>query len=275
MNKVIRDAFTDAGEPGDPLLGPDDPPAYEIINPRGSSKVVFLCDHASNRVPSGLDNLGLADDQLQQHIAWDIGAADVTRLLAAHFDAPAILAGYSRLVIDCNRQLDDLESIMTQSDGCAIPGNQNLSDADAALRTEACFWPYHEASQAVIEGIEARGVVPAIVMMHSFTPTMGHAPRPWHIGVLWDRDDCIAGPLLHHLHERGDLCVGDNEPYTAASPHGYSMPVHAARHGRANVQIELRQDLVADKDGVAMWAHIMIDAFAPIIADPDLYRHGA
>jgi predicted N-formylglutamate amidohydrolase len=274
MSKVIRDAFTDAGEPGDPLLGPDDPPAYQIVNPRGSANVVFLCDHASNAVPLALDNLGLTDEQLRQHIAWDIGAADVTRRLAAHFDAPAVLAGYSRLVIDCNRQLDDPESIMTQSDGHEIPGNRDISDAQAALRTEACFWPYHQASQAVIEGVEARGVVPALVMMHSFTPAMGHAPRPWQIGVLWDRDDRIAGPLLHHLRERGDLCVGDNEPYTAASPHGYSMPVHAARHGRANVQIELRQDLVGDEAGVAAWTRIMIDAFAPIFADPGIYRQG-
>jgi predicted N-formylglutamate amidohydrolase len=274
MNRVIRDAFTDAGEPDDPLLGPDDPSAYQIVNPRGSSNVVFMCDHASNAVPMALDNLGLTDEQLSQHIAWDIGAADVTRRLAAHFDAPAVLAGYSRLVIDCNRQLDDPESIMTQSDGHDIPGNRNLTDADAARRTEACFWPYHQASQAVIEGVEARGVVPAIVMMHSFTPAMGHAPRPWHIGVLWDRDDRIAAPLLHNLRERGDLCVGDNEPYTGASPHGYSMPVHAAQHGRANIQIELRQDLIDDEVGIETWARVMIDAFAPIFADPDLFRHG-
>ena len=273
MDKVIRDAFTDAGEPGDPLLGPDDPPAYEIVNPRGSAKVVFLCDHASNRVPLALDNLGLTDDQLRQHIAWDIGAADMTRLLAAHFDAPAVLAGYSRLVIDCNRQLDDPESILTSSDGHDIPGNRNVSDAAATLRTDACFWPYHQAAQAVIEGVEARGTVPAVVMMHSFTPNMGHAPRPWHIGVLWDRDDRISAPLLHHLRRREDLCVGDNEPYTAASPHGFSMPVHAARHGRANVQIELRQDLIADREGVAAWAQIMCDAFGSIFADPDLYSH--
>jgi len=273
MNRVIRDAFTDAGAPGDPLLGPDDPPAYEIINPRGTARVVFLCDHASNRVPMALDSLGLTDEQLEQHIAWDIGAADVTRLLAAHFDAPAVLAGYSRLVIDCNRQLDDPESILTRSDGHDVPGNRDISEADAALRAESCFWPYHQAAQAVIEGVEARGAVPPIVMMHSFTPTMGHAPRPWHVGVLWHQDDRISGRLLHRLHERGDLCVGDNEPYTAASPHGYSMPVHAARHGRANVQIELRQDLVADRDGVARWTEIMIDAFAPIFADPDLYRY--
>jgi predicted N-formylglutamate amidohydrolase len=275
MNRVIRDAFTDAGEPGDPLLGPDDPPAYEIVNPRGTANVVFLCDHASNCVPLALDNLGLSEEQLRDHIAWDIGAAEVTRRLAAHFDAPAVLAGYSRLVIDCNRQLDDLESILPVSDGDLIPGNQNLSEADAAARAEACFWPYHQAAAAVIEGVEARGVVPPVVMMHSFTPSMGHAPRPWHIGVLWDRDDRISGPLMHRLHDRGDLCVGDNEPYTAASPHGYSMPVHAAQHGRANVQIELRQDLVADEAGIAKWTDIMIDGFAPIFADQDLYRQRA
>lgn len=275
MDSVIRDGFTDAGAPGDPLLGPDDPPAYEIVNLRGQAPVVFLCDHASNRVPMALDNLGLSQDELDGHIGWDIGAADVTRRLSAHFDAPAVMAGYSRLVIDCNRQLSDPESILVSSDGIDIPGNRDLSDADAALRTEACFWPYHEASQAVIEGIEARSLTPAVIMMHSFTPAMGHAPRPWHIGILWDRDDRISAPLMHALHARGDLVVGDNEPYTAASPHGYTMPVHAAAHGRPNVQIELRQDLVSDDAGIAQWTEIMIEAFAPILADLDLYRrHG-
>ena len=275
MNTVIRDGFTDAGEPGDPLLGPDDPPAYEILNPRGKAPVVFLCDHASNRIPLALDNLGLSEAQLQGHIAWDIGAAEVTRRLSAHFDAPAVLAGFSRLVIDCNRQLDDAESILEVSDGHPIPGNQNLTEAERALRTEACFWPYHQAAAAVIEGVETRGVTPPIIMMHSFTPAMGHAPRPWHIGILWDRDDRISSPLMHYLHTRGDLVVGDNEPYTAASPHGYSLPVHAAGHGRPNVQIELRQDLVGDEAGLARWTEIMIEGFEPILADQDLYRrHG-
>jgi len=272
MDSVRRDSFTDMRDAGDPLLGPDDPPAYEIVNPRGAASAVFLCDHASNRVPEALDGLGLPPGELERHIGWDIGAAEITRRLAAHFDAPAVLAGYSRLVIDCNRQLDDEQSIVTVSDATEIPANRDVSPAEAADRADACFWPYHEASAAVLEGVEARGIVPAVIMMHSFTPVMGRGERPWHIGVLWERDGRIALPLMDHLRARGDLCVGDNEPYTASSPHGYTMPVHAARHGRANVQIEIRQDLISDETGLARWTEIMIDAFTAILANEALYR---
>lgn len=274
MDHVIRDGFTDSRAPGDPLLGPDDPPAYEILRPRGTAKVVFLCDHASNRVPRALDNLGLPESELQRHIAWDIGAAGLTRRLSEHFDAPAVLAGYSRLVIDCNRTLEDSQAILDWSDGTAVPGNTGLSDQDMADRAEACYWPYHEACAAVIDGVEARGAVPAVVMLHSFTPVMGPTPRPWHIGILWERDGRIALPVLKHLRERGDLCVGDNEPYSASSPHGYTMPVHAAKAGRPNVQIEVRQDLIGDEAGVERWAEILINAFAPIFDDPKLYQRG-
>ena len=272
MDFVRRDPISDMRGDGDPLLGPDDPPAYEIVNPRGTLPVVLLCDHASKAVPEALAGLGLPDGALDRHIGWDIGAAEITRRMAAHFDAPAVLAGYSRLVIDCNRQLDDEQSIVTISDGTAIPRNQDISAQDAADRAEACFWPYHEAAAAVIEGVEARGAVPPIVMMHSFTPVMGRGERPWHVGVLWDRDGRIALPLMDHLRHRGDLGVGDNEPYTGASPHGFSMPVHSARHGRANVQIEIRQDLISDESGICRWTEIMIDAFAGIFADEAIYQ---
>lgn len=272
MDSVQRDSFSDMRVDGDPLLGPDDPPAYEILNPRGKASFAFLCDHASNKVPLALDNLGFPQEELERHIGWDIGAAEITRRLSSHFDAPGVLAGYSRLVIDCNRQLDDEQSIVAISDGSPVPANQNISDQDAADRADACFWPYHEACAAVIEGIEARGKVPPVIMMHSFTPVMGRGERPWHIGVLWDRDGRMALPLIQHLRDRGDLCVGDNEPYSGASPHGYTMPMHAARYGRANVQIEIRQDLIDDEAGVERWTQIMIESFSAILDDEALYR---
>ncbi len=272
MDSVLRDPFSDMRDDGDPLLGPDDPPAYEILNPRGANPVVFLCDHASNNVPLALENLGLPQEELNRHIGWDIGAGEITRPLSAHFDAPAVLAGYSRLVIDCNRQLDDAQSIVTISDGTPVPANQEISDQDAADRADACFWPYHEACAAVIEGVEARGTVPPVIMMHSFTPVMGRGERPWHVGILWDHDGRMALPLIEHLGHRGDLCVGNNEPYSASSPHGYTMPVHATRHGRANVQIEIRQDLIGDEAGIARWTDIMIDCFSAVLADESLYR---
>ena len=257
---------------GGPLLGPSDPPPFEMVNASGAAPVVFLCDHASNRVPRALDGLGLAPAELERHIAWDIGAAALTRRLAVHFGAPAVLAGYSRLVIDCNRPLDDGQSILSLSDGTAIPGNQGLTEDDAAARAQACFRPYHRACAAVLDGVEARGVVPPVVMMHSFTPAMNGALRPWHAGVLWDGDGRLALPLLRALRSRNGLNVGDNDPYSGASPHGYTMPAHAAAHGRANVQIEVRQDLVADEPGIERWSAILIEALTEALADPSLYE---
>ena len=262
---------------GGRLLGPDEPPAFEVLNPEGTARFAILCDHASNRVPRALDNLGLPPAELERHIAWDIGAAAITRRLAAHFDAPAVLAGYSRLVIDCNRRLEDAQSILARSDGTAIPGNRNLTGEDAAARVEGCFEPYHRACTAVLDGMEARGgAVPPVVMMHSFTPVMNGALRPWHAGVLWDGDDGrMALPLLHALRARDGLRVGDNKPYTGTSPHGYTMPTHAARHGRANVQIEVRQDLVADEAGIEHWSGILIKVLTGVLTDPFLYTRRA
>ena len=262
---------------GGALLGPDEPPAFEVLNPEGAARFAILCDHASNRVPRALDNLGLPPAELERHIAWDIGAAAITRRLAAHFDAPAVLAGYSRLVIDCNRRLEDAQSILSRSDGTAIPGNRDLTCEDAAARVEACFEPYHRACTAVLDGMEARGGdVTPVVMMHSFTPVMNGALRPWHAGVLWDGDDGrMALPLLHALRARDGLRVGDNKPYTGTSPHGYTMPTHAARHGRANVQIEVRQDLVADEAGIEHWSGILIKVLTGVLTDPFLYTRRA
>ena len=254
------------------LLRPGDPAPFEVFNPEGTAPVVFLCDHASNRVPRGLDCLGLPPAELERHIAWDIGAAAITRRLAAHFDAPAVLAGYSRLVIDCNRRLEDAQSILTLSDGTAVPGNRDLTARDVAARAGACFEPYHRACAAVLDRVEGRGEVPAVVMMHSFTPAMNGALRPWHAGVLWDGDDGrMALPLLRALRARDGLHVGDNEPYSGTSRHGYTMPAHAARHGRANVQIEVRQDLVADEAGIERWSAILIETLTGVLADPALY----
>ena len=272
MNRARPDAVRRSRGDASSLLAAGDPPPFEIVNPGGAAPVVFLCDHASNRVPRALDNLGLPPEELARHIAWDIGAAAMARRLATHFDAPAVLAGYSRLVIDCNRGLDDEQSILTVSDGTVVPGNRNLTPRDAAARADACFRPYHRACDAVINGVEARGEVPPVIIVHSFTPAMDGTHRPWHVGILWYEDGRIARPLLRALRRQSDLCIGDNEPYTGASPHGYSMPAHAARHGRANVQIEVRQDLIGDEPGIERWSAILIETLAEVFTEPSLYR---
>ena len=156
-----------------------------MINPDGKASVVLVCDHASNRIPANLDQLGLGSVELSQHIAWDIGAAPVARLLAERLDAPAVLAGYSRLVIDCNRPPGDPTSIAQVSDGIIVPGNLHLDDAAAEARSNEVFWPYHHAITQMLaqRWRHGNGRTPALVAIHSFTPVLNGFRRPWQLGV--------------------------------------------------------------------------------------------
>jgi predicted N-formylglutamate amidohydrolase len=254
------------------LLGPDDPPAFEIVNHAGAGRAVLICDHAGRAIPAALGSLGLDQAALWRHIAWDIGIADVTRRLARHLDAPAVLAGYSRLVIDCNRRLDDPTSIAQESDGVRVPGNCGLTSADRAARVEACFHPYHRAVERLIDGRLKAGLVPAVISMHSFTPVMNGFERPWHVGILWNRDPRLPVPLLERLGKEPAICVGDNEPYTGRDEHGYSIYVHGEDLGLPHVLIELRQDLIDTHHGAEEWAGRLGAVFADLLADDGLYR---
>jgi predicted N-formylglutamate amidohydrolase len=254
------------------LLGPGDPPAFEIVNHAGAGRAVLICDHAGRTIPAALGSLGLDQAALWRHIAWDIGIADVTRALARLLDAPAVLAGYSRLVIDCNRRLDDPTSIAQESDGVRVPGNCGLTAADRAARADACFHPYHRAVARLIDGRLKAGLVPAVISMHSFTPVMNGFERPWHVGILWNRDPRLPVPLLERLARESGIHVGDNEPYTGRDEHGYSIYVHGEDLGLPHVLIELRQDLIDTRHGAEDWAGRLGAVFAELLADDGLYR---
>ena len=254
------------------LLAADEPAAFELVNAEGKAPFLLICDHASRRVPRALRSLGLEEWQLLRHIGWDIGAAEVALRLARHFEAPLLLAGYSRLVIDCNRRLGDPSSIPEVSDGVAVPGNSSLAEGDAVLRMAELYRPYHAAIDAALARRQARGRVPALVSVHSFTPVFAGFERPWHIGVLWDQDPRIAVPLIAALGRAAGIVVGDNEPYSARVPQGYSVSVHAAARGYPHVALELRQDLIDTLHGAAEWAERLAAALAPIFADDGLYR---
>ena len=236
------------------------------------SRIILSCDHASNRVPRRLAQLGLSDEVLARHVGWDIGAAAVTRRLALALGAAAVLAGYSRLVIDCNRDPDDPSSIPATSDGIVIPGNRELSTEARHARQAAIFTPYHAALTQSIEATLARRVMPALISIHSFTPSLGGKVRPWHVGILWDGDGRIASPLLAALRGDAALVVGDNEPYSARQPAGYTMRHHALDRGLPHVAIEIRQDEIADDTGAAAWAERLARALKPILDDSALYR---
>jgi predicted N-formylglutamate amidohydrolase len=254
------------------LLGPEDPAPVETCQAEGRAPLLITCDHASAALPRALGDLGVPPAQLLEHIGWDIGAATVTRGLAARLDGPALLTGFSRLVVDCNRRLEDPSSIPAVSDGVAVPGNRDLAARDRATRIGALFEPYHRAIAARLDSFLAASVVPAVVSIHSFTPVMNGMERPWHVGILWDKDPRLAVPLLAALRAEPGLVVGDNEPYSAREPAGYTMREHGVARGLPHVAIELRQDLIADAGGAAAWAERLARALGPIVATPDIHR---
>ena len=247
------------------LLTAGDPPPFEIVNPSGRGRMVLTCDHASHSVPAALDGLGLDPADLRRHIGWDAGAAELTRRLSRRFDAPAVLSGYSRLVIDCNREPGHPESILGESDGTPVPGNKDLTPDEAERRARALFHPYHGAIAEVLGRFTTRGETPAYVALHTFTPNMNGMARPWHFGVLWDRDARIARPLIEALRRRPGLTVGDNEPYSGRDHGAFSNGHHAAPAGLPNAMIEIREDLLADGAGIARCEGILAEVLEEVL----------
>lgn len=236
------------------VLGADDPAIYTIHRPLGTSPFLLLADHAGQKIPQALANLGLPQAELDRHIGWDIGIAGTTRALAERLDAWAIEQHYSRLLIDCNRPLVSPTLIPEVSDHTVIPGNAGLSDAQRRQRIDAIHAPYHARIDAELDRRRDAAVPTLLVMMHSFTPAMSGVERPWHAGVLYHQDTRFAHALLQALREDGDLVVGDNQPYSVNSSSDYAVPVHGEGRGLVHVELEIRQDLIADVAGQQAWA---------------------
>ncbi len=255
-------------DPGDllgaPLLGAQDPPPFIVHNPHGGSPFLLLADHAGQRVPAALGDLGLAQAGLDRHIGWDIGIAGTTRALARRLDAFAIEQTYSRLVIDCNRPLASPTLMPETSDGTAIPGNAGLSGSQRQQRIGAIHAPYHARIAAELDRRRAAGRPTLLVMMHSFTPAMNGTQRPWHAGVLYHRDTRFAHALLQALRDEGDLVVGDNQPYSVSSTSDYAVPVHGEGRGLVHVELEIRQDLIAGDAGQQAWAERLARVFTAL-----------
>jgi predicted N-formylglutamate amidohydrolase len=256
-----------------PLIGADEPPPVTILNEQGRANVLLVGDHVSNLIPRVLNRLGLEERVLEQHVAYDIGSRKLLTHLSQHLDAPAVMAGYSRLVVDLNRSLEDDSAIPEQSDNIPIPGNQSLSGKDRALRVHSFYTPYRVAIDRTLHRFRERDIVPALISIHSFTPAMAGFQRPWHIGLMWDKDPRIPVPLLKNLraHPQG-INVGDNQPYSGKHPADYTIDHHAESAGLPHVSIETRQDLVDTEEGAERWATILHEALRDILADPALYR---
>lgn len=242
---------------------------FELIAGSTAPGLIILCDHASNAMPEGYGTLGLANDQLERHIAYDIGAAAVTRGLAAALGVPAILSRYSRLFIDLNRGADDPTLVMRLSDGAVIPGNRELDQAELARRIARFHRPYHDAVDQLIDQGLRDGIAPALLSIHSFTPRWKTTERPWHITVLWDNDPRLPMPLLDALRQEEDLCVDENEPYSGNLT-GDCMHQHGTNRGLAHALIEIRQDLIADEAGQDQWIARLSRIMATLWKDPEL-----
>lgn len=262
-----------------PLLAPDEPPPARIVNPDGTSPVLLICEHAANRVPRALADLGLPPAELKRHIGWDIGAAAVTERLSAHLDAPAVLATYSRLVVDLNRTLDDPTLMPDVSDGTPVPGNAAITEADRAARLAALYDPFHATVTAARRRIAETGRVPVVIGIHSFTPALLDVncpyagPRPWHVGVLWNRDPRLAVSLIEALRAESGLVVGDNEPYSARTGRGHTARFHAEAEGLPWAMLEIRQDLIGTDAGAHAWADRLARIIPALLSDTRLAGH--
>jgi predicted N-formylglutamate amidohydrolase len=228
-----------------------------IERPDGHSSFLILCDHAGRAIPASLGTLGLARADMDRHIAWDIGAAGVSDHLGAALEATVIKQAYSRLVIDCNRAPGHPTSIAPVSDGTDIPGNQAITGHDAAQREREIFRPYQDLIAATVAQRRAQGRNTVLVAVHSFTPVFQGVVRPWHAGVLYDRDRAFSPAVLALLRAEAGLVVGDNEPYQLSQISDYTVPVHGEQNGLACVELEIRQDLIAAANGQASWAALL------------------
>ena|SRR5262245_15044155 len=236
------------------LIDKCEPPAVVSERESGVSPFVFLCDHSGRRIPTRLNNLNMSQNDLKRHIAWDIGIEGVGRELSLHFDGCLIMQPYSRLVIDCNRMPGSEASILAVSEGTTIPGNQQLSADDVAMRVREIFDPYHQKISSHLDERRDAGRATILVSLHSFTPVYGDVPRPWHAGVLYNRNPDLALAMFKLLGAEGDIVVGNNEPYSVSDETDYTIPVHGEQRGLPHLTLEIRQDLIADRAGQTAWA---------------------
>ncbi|HEX4479465.1 MAG TPA: N-formylglutamate amidohydrolase [Rudaea sp.] len=246
------------------LLADDEPATFSVAHDDGASPFVLICDHAGNRIPRALGDLGVSASERERHIAWDIGAARVASQLSERLDAFFIQQTYSRLVIDCNRPLDVAGSIVERSELTDIPGNHGIDDASRMLRARDIFHPYHDR---IVRELNRRfeAKVPAIlVSVHSFTPTYLGKSRPWHIGMLYGRDARVAKILLDRMRAEGEWNVGDNEPYAVTAITDYAIPVHGEGRNIPSIGLEMRQDLIADEKGQTAWAERIARWLSPL-----------
>ena len=251
------------------LLSADEPGPFQVLNPLAELPILLVCDHASCRFPNSLGDMGLDPFARRCHLAVDIGAGPLTERLAASLGVTAVLAQYSRLVVDCNRQLMDPGAFLQFGDGILVPGNRNLHQAEKDLRAGVLYGPYHEAVDKQVQRLRSAGPAPSFIAIHSFTPVMNGEARPWEMGVLWDTDTRLRDIFLEDFTAAGYI-VGDNEPYSGKAPQDFTIDHHAEEIGLPHIGIEIRQDLIDDEKGIdeiARAMHRIIDSIPKRLED--------
>lgn len=247
----------------EPLLSPEEPGPYQVLGPMAEKPILLVCDHASFRFPKSLGDMGLDPFARRCHLAIDIGAGPLTKSLSNSLGVTAVMQNYSRLIVDCNRQLMDPGAFLEYGDGILVPGNRNLHQADKDIRADALYWPYHRAIEAQIGRLQNAGIPPAFIAIHSFTPVLNGESRAWQIGVLWDKDERLRHIFLEGFRDAG-YYVGDNVPYSGKAPQDFTIDWHAEKIDLPHIGIEIRQDLLRNKKGIAQIARVMHDIIASI-----------
>jgi len=247
---------TPSGDDNSRLLARNEPVPFSVLNPAATAPLLLVCDHASRRFPAALGTLGLDPVARRCHLAWDIGAGALTRRLAKSLGVTAVVAEYSRLVVDCNRDLLDPGAFLEFGDGVVIPGNRKLSLVEKELRAAEVYWPYHYAIDIEIKRLSQHEYPPALATIHSFTPVLDGVSRSWQVGILWDADRDTAEIMIDGFRTAGFL-VGDNEPYSGKAPQDFTIDHHAEDAGLPHVGIEIRQDLIDDAAGVNRIAAVL------------------
>jgi predicted N-formylglutamate amidohydrolase len=228
--------------------------AVAIERAEAPSPVVLFCDHASNHLPTRYGSLGLRADDLLKHSAWDPGALAISRRLSVLMDAPLIYTCISRLVLDVNRDLSDVDSIVETADGAIVPGNSGLTAGERERRAAEIYAPYHAAVEDLLVKRAQRGRRSALVAIHSFAPSLQGAVRPWHCGVIFASDSRLGEALVKGLQNQDGLVVGVNQPYAPSDRVYHTMSRHGEDYGIPTAMIEVRNDLVSNDDGQRAWA---------------------
>jgi len=245
--------------PVKPFLHADEPNPVELVRGRADSPFLITCDHAGNYFPAHCANLGLNDEQIRAHIAWDIGAAEVAKELARRLGATLILQRYSRLLIDCNRPPSAISSIPKISETTTIPGNLQLTDEQHRARQEAIFDPYHLEISAQLDQLASSGQDTILISVHSFTPVFKGNKREFELGILFNRDPRLGQLLLDRLALEADIRAMVNEPYAVSDATDYTIPQHAEARNIPHVMLEIRNSLITNEANQLQWASMLAD----------------